>query len=44
MSALYTNMQGLINNYNQSEIIATTKIPDFLILSETHLTKDIDER
>ena len=44
MEPTYTNVQGLVNNYNQIKIIATTENPDFLILSETHLTKDIDEQ
>ena len=44
MRVLYTNVQGLINNYNQIEIIAATEKPKFLILSETSLTKDIDDK
>ena len=40
----YINVHGLANNYIQIEIIAATEKPDFLILSETHLTKDIGEQ
>lgn len=41
--AIYTNIQGLINNFNQLEILAETEKPEFIILSETHQTEEIDE-
>lgn len=43
MCGIYTNIQGLTNNFSQLEIIAYEEKPDFIILSETHLTEDIDE-
>ena len=33
------NRQGIVNNYNQIEIIASTEKSDFLILSETRMIK-----
>lgn len=44
MHGVYTNIQGLINNFNQLEIIAYTKTPDFIVLTETHLTTEIEEQ
>lgn len=44
ISGIYTNAQGLINNFSQVEIIAALKKPDYIILSETHLTKNIGEQ
>ena len=40
--ALYTNIQGLVNNYNQLEIIATNKKFEFIILPETYFTENIE--
>lgn len=40
---LYTNVQGLTNNFNQVEIIAETEKPKFIILSETHMTEQVHE-
>lgn len=38
---LYTNVQGLANNFNQMQKIATTEKSEFFILTETHdITKD----
>lgn len=36
-------MQGLLNNYNQVEVIASTENPDIFILTETHITKEVEE-
>lgn len=33
----------MINNFNQVEVIADTDKPDFIILSETHVTDRVDE-
>lgn len=44
MHGVYTNIQGLINNFNQLEIIVYTKTPDFIVLTETHLTTEIEEQ
>ena len=35
---------GIINNYNQLEVIVSEQNPDFIILSETLLTWDIEEQ
>lgn len=40
---MYTNIQGILNNYNQFAILAEIRKPDFIILSQTHLTKEINE-
>lgn len=40
---IYTNMQGLINNYKHVETLAENKKPDIMVLSETHLMKDVEE-
>ena len=40
---MYTNIQGLINNFNRIEAIADVEKPHFLILSATHLTYNVDE-
>lgn len=40
---MYTNIQGLINNYNKLEIIAAEEAPEFFILSEIHITKENEE-
>ena len=40
---MYTNLRGLINHFNQIEAIADMKKPHFIILSETHLTDNVDE-
>ena len=36
-------IQGLINNFNQVEAIADMEKPHFIILSETHLTANVNE-
>ena len=40
---IYTNIQGLSYNFAQLEIIATKIEPDFIMLSETHITEKLDE-
>lgn len=37
-------MCGLVNNYSQLEVIADEQKPDFIVLTETHLTDDIEEQ
>ena len=41
---IYTNICVIINNYNQLEVIVNKQNSDFIILSETHLTWDIEEQ
>ena len=36
-------MQGLLNKFIQLEINAENIKPDFIMFSETHITKKIDE-
>lgn len=43
MHGIYTNIQGLLNNFNQLEIMSEEEKPDFIILSETHLTEAVNE-
>ena len=43
MYGIYTNAQGLLNNLNKIEIIMELRNPEFIILSETHLTNDVEE-
>lgn len=40
---IYTNIQGLTNNFTQLEILTETENPEFIVLSETHLTKSIND-
>lgn len=41
---IYTNIQGLLNNFTQLEILSETEKPEFIVLSETHLTEAINEK
>lgn len=43
MSGIYANIQGLVNNYNELEILANDEKPEFIILSETHTTENNEE-
>ena len=43
IQAIYTNIQEILNNYNQLEILSQIKKLKFIILSETYLTKAINE-
>ena len=40
---MYTNDQGLINNFKQIDAIANIDKPHFIIISKTHLTENVNE-
>lgn len=39
---MYLNVNGLLNNYNKIEMLATHEKPWMIMMSETHLTKEIE--
>lgn len=43
MQCIYLNIRGVINNFNELEVIINTDKPDFICLSETHLVEEDDD-
>lgn len=43
MQCIYLNIRGVINNFNELEMIINMDKPDFVCLSETHLVEEDDD-
>ena len=40
---IYTNIQGLLNDFNQLQMVIEENKPDFIMLFETHLTDEVNK-